>query len=219
MVRRYNGNRAIKAQCNTTEQVTAEQLRQRLVPEINQIDLPDGYTMTWQGEYEASSEAQKYLFANVPLAIVLMIGILIALFKDYKKPLIIILCLPLAFIGIVSAMLISGKEFGFVAIVGTLGLIGMMIKNGVVLIDEITLLIEKGTDPFQALIDASILRFRPVIMASFTTILGMIPLVGDDMFGSMAVTIMGGLFVGTIITLIVIPLFYSLLFKIRADKK
>ena len=119
VVRRYNGNRAIKAQCNTTEQVTAEQLRQRLVPEINQIDLPDGYTMTWQGEYEASSEAQKYLFANVPLAIVLMIGILIAFFKDYKKQLIIILCLPLDFFGIVLSCLSGGKDFGFVAIVGT----------------------------------------------------------------------------------------------------
>ena len=153
------------------------------------------------------------------MAIVLMILILIALFRDYKKPLIIALCLPLAFIGIVAAMLISGKEFGFVAIVGTLGLIGMMIKNGVVLIDEITLLIRTGVEPFNALVDASMSPFRPVMLASFTTILGMIPLVADDMFGSMAVTIMGGLFVGTIITLVVIPLFYSLLFKIKADKK
>ena len=119
---------------------------------------------------------------------------------------------------IVAAMLISGKEFGFVAIVGTLGLIGMMIKNGVVLIDEITSLINNGTEPFDALVEASMLRFRPVMMASFTTILGMIPLIWDDMFGSMAVTIMGGLFVGTLITLIVIPLYYSLLFGIKVAK-
>ncbi len=219
IVRRYNSSRAIKAQCNTMDGYTAEQLRQLLIPEMEKLEIPDGYSVKWLGEYDASSTAQKNLFSNLPMAIVLMILILIALFKDFKKPMIIILCLPLSSIGIVAAMLLSGKEFGFVAIVGALGLIGMMIKNGVVLIDEITALIEEGVAPFDALIEASMLRFRPVIMASFTTILGMIPLVSDDMFGSMAVTIMGGLFVGTIITLAMIPLFYALFFKIKANPK
>lgn len=217
IVRRYNTQRAIKAQCNTAAGYTAEQVRTMLLPRIEQISLPPGYSMRWMGEYDASTSSKKYLFANLPLAVVLMVLILIALFKDYKKPLIIILCLPLSFIGIVAAMLLCGKEFGFVAIVGALGLIGMMIKNGVVLIDEITILINQGIEPFKALIEASMLRFRPVMMASFTTILGMIPLVTDDMFGSMAVTIMGGLFIGTIITLVMIPLFYALFFHIKAD--
>lgn len=219
IVRRHNSSRAIKAQCNTIEGYQAEQVRKILIPEIEKIKLPDGYSMTWLGEYDASSSAKRNLFGNLPIAIMLMVLILIALFKDFKKPMIIILCLPLSVIGIVAAILLSGKEFGFVAIVGALGLIGMMIKNGVVLIDEITRLINDGTEPFDALIEASMLRFRPVMMASFTTILGMIPLISDDMFGSIAVTIMGGLFIGTIITLVMIPLFYSLFFHIKTTGK
>ncbi len=151
----------------------------------------------------------------MPLAIVLIISILIALFKDYKKPIIILLSLPLALIGIVTGMLLFGKEFGFVAIVGSLGLIGMMIKNGVVLLEEINLQIESGKAPFQALIDSSSSRLRPVMMASLTTILGMIPLLPDDMFGSMAVTMMSGLLVGTIITLILVPVLYAIFFKVH----
>ena len=126
--------------------------------------------------------------------------------------------MPLISIGVIFSMLISGKDFGFVAIVGALGLIGMMIKNGIVLMDEITLQIDNGVQPVKALLDSSSSRFRPVMMASLTTILGMIPLLSDDMFGSLAVTIMGGLFVGTLITLLFIPLLYAIFFNIKIDK-
>lgn len=217
VVRRHNRQRAIKVQCDVKPGFTPEEVRRALQRAIVQMELPEGYTMQWLGEYDASQSAKYYLFGKVPLAVVLILLILIALFKDFKRPLIILFSLPLASIGIVIAMLLSGKEFGFVAIVGALGLIGMLIKNGVVLIDEITLLIAEGMEPSKALIEASMLRFRPVMMASITTILGMIPLVWDDMFGSMAVTIMGGLFVGTLITLAVIPLFYAILFNIQTD--
>lgn len=217
VVWRYNGQRAIKARCNNVIGNTAESVRTRLIPAIDTIPLPEGYTRQWLGEHKASSEAMKYLFKNVPWAIVMMIVILIALFKDFKKPAIIFLCLPLAIIGIVFGMLVSGKDFGFVAIVGALGLIGMMIKNGVVLLDEITLQIASGKDRLQALLDSSSSRFRPVMMASLTTILGMIPLLGDDLFGSLAVTIMGGLLVGTVITLVFIPVLYALFFPFSKD--
>ena len=160
----------------------------------------------------------RYLFKNVPWAIVMMVVILIALFKDFKKPAIIFLCLPLAAIGIVFGMLISGKDFGFVAIVGALGLIGMMIKNGVVLVDEVNIQIQGGKEPFLAVLDASSSRLRPVLLAAMTTILGMIPLVNDDMFGALAVTIMGGLFIGTIITLVILPVLYAVFYRIRQKK-
>lgn len=127
----------------------------------------------------------------------------------------ILLCLPLAIIGIVAGMLLAGKDFGFVAIVGALGLVGMMIKNGVVLVDEVNIQIQSGKEPFLALLDASSSRLRPVLLAAMTTILGMIPLVNDDMFGALAVTIMGGLFVGTIITLVILPVLYALFYRIR----
>ena len=157
----------------------------------------------------------KYLFNGFPLAIILIIMILIMLFKDYKKPAIIFCCIPLIFVGVIPAVLITGKPFGFVAIVGVLGLIGMMIKNGIVLMDEINLQISEGIEPKAALVNSSKSRLRPVMMASLTTILGMIPLIPDAMFGSLAVTIMGGLFVGTLITLIFIPILYAMFFKIK----
>ncbi len=141
------------------------------------------------------------------------------LFGGYRKPAIILLCLPFLSIGVVLGMLVSGKTFGFVAIVAILGLIGMLIKNGIVLIDEIVHLLNDGMQPFDALIASSMSRFRPVMLASLTTILGMIPLLGDSLFGSAAVVIMSGLLVGTLITLIFIPLLYALLYGIKVDDK
>ena len=177
--------------------------------------MPENYSLSWEGEKKASDQSMKYLFSNFPLSIVLMIAILIMLFKDYKKPAIIFCCIPMILIGVIPSILISGKSFGFVAIVGVLGLIGMMIKNGLVLMDEISDEIAAGINPRDALMNSSMSRLRPVMMASLTTILGMIPLINDALFGALAVTIMGGLFVGTLITLIIIPVLYSLFFKLK----
>jgi len=214
VVTRYNGQRAQRLQCSPRPGVGTEEARASLAAELSKIKLPEGYSLSWQGEKKASDDSMKYLFANFPMAIILMIIILIMLFKDYKKPTIIFCCIPFILVGVIPAVLISGKSFGFVAIVGVLGLIGMMIKNGIVLIDEISLEINSGMNPHDALINSAKSRLRPVMMASLTTILGMIPLVPDAMFGSLSVTIMGGLFVGTLITLIFIPILYSLFFKI-----
>lgn len=212
---RRSGQRAIKVQCNNAPGYTAESARQAIKDEIESIELPVGYSLTWLGEYDASQSSTKYLFKNVPLAIVLMILIMIALFKDLKKPAIIILCLPLIAVGVVYGMLISGKDFGFVAIVGSLGIIGMMIKNGIVLIDEINRQIGEGIEPYTALVDSTLSRFRPVIMASMTTVLGMVPLLGDPLFGPLAVTIMSGLTVGTLIILLFLPALYAVFFNIK----
>lgn len=215
---RYNGQRAVIVQCNNAYGFTAEDTRLALEKKINErIEFPDGYSMKWLGEYKASTDSNKYLFRSLPIAVIFMFAVLVFLFRDFKKPLIIFLCLPLAYIGIVMGIFVSGKPFSFVAVVGALGLIGMMIKNGVVLIDEITAQIKTGVEPVEALLSASSSRLRPVMMASGTTILGMIPLISDAMFGPMAVTIMGGLLVGTIITLMIIPVFYALFFNIKCD--
>ena len=222
VVRRYNGQRSIAAQCNNAPGYTTTAVRNSLLPKINAIPIPAGYKTEWQGEYLASTQSESYLVKNVPIAVVLVLAILIALFKDFRRPLMILLCLPLAITGVVAGMLLAGKEFGFVAIVGALGLVGMMIKNGVVLVDEVDMQIRSGKEAFQALIDASTSRLRPVFLAAMTTILGMIPLVNDDMFGALAVTIMGGLFIGTVVTLVFLPILYSLFFHIRfphQDKK
>ncbi|MDR2472655.1 MAG: efflux RND transporter permease subunit [Tannerella sp.] len=214
LVIRFNGQRAMQAQGNPVFGTSVEDARQSIVNEVNKIELPEGYTMQWEGEKKASSMAMKYLFKNLPLAVILMLTLLIMLFRDYRKPLIIFCCIPLIMVGVIIAMLLTGKTFGFVAIVGTLGLMGMMIKNGIVLMDEISTQIRNGVEPVKALLDSASSRFRPVMMASLTTIVGMLPLVTDNLFGAGAVTIMGGLLFGTIITLLILPVIYAIFFGI-----
>ncbi len=215
VIPRYNGERAQTVMCSPAYGVPTEVARRAIAKQIEAIELPDGYDMMWRGEREASTQTMYYLFNNVPLGVVLIIGILILLFKDYRRPAIILCCIPLLAIGVVGAMLISGMAFTFCAIVGALGLVGMMIKNCIVLMDEIDAQMNAGMEPVQALILSSESRMRPVVMASLTTILGMIPLLGDAMFGPMAATIMGGLLFSTFATLFFVPVLYAMVFKIR----
>jgi multidrug efflux pump subunit AcrB len=215
VVRRFNGKRAICAQCNNRFGYTPAQSLAAIREQIERIPLPAGYELSWRGEAQARAESTRYLFAGVPLSIVLMIAILILLFGDLRRPLIIFLCIPTAAIGIVGGLLVSGKEFGFVAIVASLGLIGMMIRNGIVLLEEVKRLTEAGTPAVEALLGAAAARFRPVVMAAGTSIVGMIPLLSDVLFGSLAVVIMSGLTVGTLITLMVIPVFYALFYGVK----
>ena len=215
VVVRHNGQRSQRLQCSPCPGVGTEEARQAIAEKIEKMELPEGYSLSWEGEKKASDQSMKYLFNGFPICIVFMILILVMLFKDYKKPAIIFCCIPLVVIGVMPVVMLTGKPFGFVAIVGVLGLIGMMIKNGIVLMDEINLEISQGIPLRVALVQSSKSRLRPVMMASLTTILGMIPLVPDSMFGSLAVTIMGGLFMGTLITLIFIPVLYSMFFKVK----
>ena len=218
VIPRFNGQRSQRVQCSPVFGVETDQAFKAVAEKIENIKLPEGYTLNWQGEKSASEESMRYLFANLPLGIILMISILIMLFGDYRKPLIIFCCLPFVIVGVVIVMLLTGKVFNFVAIVGTLGLIGMLIKNGIVLMDEINTQITSGIEPVTALIDSAQSRLRPVMMASLTTILGMIPLLPDAMFGSLAASIMGGLLFSTVITLLFIPVLYALFFHIKIKK-
>ena len=213
VVVRYNGQRQQRLQCSPAPGVSTESARQSIAKAIESIVLPEGYSLSWEGEYKASIQSKQYLFKGFPLSVVMMLLILIMLFNDFRRPAIIFSCIPLVVVGVFPSVLLSGKDFGFVAIVGILGLIGMMIKNGIVLIDEISLQTSQGKPLDRALIDSSKSRLLPVMMASLTTILGMIPLISDSLFGSLAVTIMGGLAAGTIIILIFIPVLYSLMYK------
>ena len=213
VVVRYNGQRQQRLQCSPAPGVSTESARQSIAKAIESIAIPEGYSLSWEGEYKASTQSKQYLFKGFPLSVVMMLLILIMLFNDFRRPAIIFSCIPLVVVGVFPSVLLSGKDFGFVAIVGILGLIGMMIKNGIVLIDEISLQISQGKPLDRALIDSSKSRLLPVMMASLTTILGMIPLISDSLFGSLAVTIMGGLAAGTVIILIFIPVLYSLMYK------
>ena len=172
--------------------------------------------MRWVGEGEIQGEAIGNLLKYVPLTVFIILGILLLLFNSWRKVLLILICFPFVFCGITPALLLTGQPLTFMAIIGMIGLIGMMVKNAIVLVDEVNRLqTEDGVPAYTAVVEATVSRVRPVLMASLTTIVGMVPLVSDPMYGSMAVLIMGGLTVGTLITLLLLPLFYTALFRIR----
>jgi len=193
----------------------ADRLFRAIRPEVEKIDMPPGYRLEWGGEYESSRDAQASLFRLVPIYFMAMVVIVIMLFNALRQPAIIFLCLPLATIGVSAGLLGFNESFGFMALLGFMSLSGMLIKNAVVLIDQIDLEMGEGKQPFAAILDASTSRLRPVVMAAMTTVLGMIPLVFDPFYAAMSVTIMGGLAFGTVLTLVVVPVLYALLFRIR----
>jgi len=215
VVRRLNGTRVIQAQCDPIEGISPAQVQLELDEFVRNMELPIGYDFKWVGESELKHDGLKGILSYIPLAAGIILLVLLLLFNDYRRPLIVILCLPMTIIGIVPGLLITGQPFSFIAIVGVIGLSGMIIKNAIVLLDEIQLRLKQDTSRHQAVIDATISRVRPVLMASLTTILGMIPLLTDPMYGSMAVAIIAGLIVGTLITLVFVPILYSVFYRIR----
>jgi multidrug efflux pump subunit AcrB len=193
---------------------TANDLFSRLRPKIEAIDLPDGYVLEWGGEYETSRDAQKAVFKSLPLGFLAMFVITVLLFNSLRAPLVIWATVPLALIGVTVGLLLLNKPFGFMALLGLLSLSGMVLKNGIVLLDQINTEMHSGKDPYQAVIDSGVSRVRPVSMAAITTILGMLPLLGDAFFESMAVTIMFGLGFATILTLVIVPVLYTVFYRI-----
>ena len=223
VVHRMNGQRAIEAECDPNTDLydaTPAKVVASIQDEIEAIPLPDGYARRWVGEGELQDESIGGLMQYVPITIFIVLLALLLLFNSWKKVLLILICFPFVICGIVPALLLFRQPFTFMAIIGVMGLVGMMVKNAIVLVDEINRLqTEERMEPLRAVIEATISRVRPVIMASLTTIVGMIPLVGDPMYGSMAITIMGGLTVGTIITLLLLPFFYTVLFPKTLEKR
>lgn len=214
LINRLDNQRSIKVQCDAVKGHTAAEVQAKFQAKIEAIELPDGYELKWEGATAKSGEANQALFMFLPLAVGLMAIIIIGLFNNLKQPIIIFLIVPFAFIGIVLGLVTTGVFLTFVGIIGALGLIGLMIKNAVVLLDEINQNIRAGKDRLTATIDSALSRLRPVMMASLTTILGMAPLLGDSMFNSTAVVIMFGLAVGSIITLVVVPVLYTVLYRV-----
>lgn len=173
-----------------------------------------GYTMEWGGEYEDSRNAQAALAGKIPITGLFMVLICVILFNSLRKPLIIFITVPLAVIGVTVGLLVCNQPFGFMALLGLLSLVGMLIKNAIVLVDEIGLQLEGGKEALDAIVDSGVSRLRPVSMAALTTVLGMLPLVVDAFFVSMAVTVMFGLAFATVLTLIVVPLLYAMVFRV-----
>jgi multidrug efflux pump subunit AcrB len=173
--------------------------------------LSEGYTLEWGGEYEDSGNAKAALAGSIPLFLLMMILVTVALFNSLRQTLVIWLNVPLALIGVTAGLLLTNMPFGFMSLLGFLSLVGMLIKNGIVLVDEINLQRASGKKQHIAITDAAASRLRPVAMAASTTALGMIPLLFDAFFAAMAVTIIAGLVFATVLTMIVLPVFYLII--------
>jgi len=190
-------------------------LRERVRDQIEQIKLPPGYAMTWGGEHEDSTRARAALAEPLPYVLAIMIFIVVCLFNSIRTTLLIWLIIPLFIIAVTAGLLLTRMPFGFMATLGVLALGGELIKNQIVVLSKVLTLIQKGTPPYQALLDGGTAKMRPVCMVVLTTVLGMIPMLTDPFFGSMAVCIMFGLSFAAVLSLIVTPVLYAIFFKIH----
>jgi multidrug efflux pump subunit AcrB len=193
--------------------MTAAQVHAEIRAAVEAMPLPVGYRFEWGGEFEASSDANASLGAQLPVTLLIMVLITVLLFNAVRQPLIIWLLVPMSVNGAALGLLVTGLPFTFTALLGLLSLSGMLIKNGIVLVEEIDIVRREGTELREAIVTASTSRLRPVLLAAGTTILGMIPLLGDAFFVSMAVTIMGGLAFASILTLVAAPVLYDIFFS------
>ena len=212
IVNRRNRKRTMTIYADPAEGLATD-LFSRVRPQVEALELPPGYELEWGGEYEDSGDAQAALASSIPGFVLAMILVTIVLFNSLRQPLVIWLCVPLALIGVTVGLLSTGQPFGFMALLGFLSLMGMLIKNAIVLIDQINIEKTGGKALLTAIIDAGVSRLRPVAMAALTTALGMIPLLMDAFFASMAITIIGGLIFATVLTMVVVPVFYAMFYK------
>ena len=215
-IRKRNRIFTITPSCDPAQGL-ATVLLNRLKPQIDSMQLPPGYFLEWGGEYEDSVDANNAINSSLPAGFLTMIIIVILLFGKIRQPLIIWLTVPLAIIGITAGLLSMNVAFGFMGLLGALSLVGLLIKNAIVLIEEIDMNIAAGKESYNAILDSAVSRLRPVMMAASTTILGMAPLLSDVFFLDMAVVIMFGLGFASVLTLIVVPVLYAIFFNIKTN--
>lgn len=218
LIVRRDRRRTITIQSNPILGVTLPEYRQSVLAEFEELGagLPPGYTAEWGGEHENTVESQASLVPGIIPAVALMLFILVYLFNDLRRPLVIVLTLPFVLIGVIFGLLGTGAAFGFVALLGAMSLSGMMIKNAIVLLDEVEANLKLGMDRYRATVDAAVSRLRPVALAAATTVLGVIPLLQDVFWVGLAVAIMAGLSFGTLLTMILVPVLYATLYRVKS---
>ncbi len=214
-IRTYNRQLSMAAMCGVKPGHTMAEVHGEIREEIEAIELPEGYSFFWDAQYKDQGEAMQAIAKFFPLAFLMLVVILVALFGNFRQPIIFLCILPLSLIGVAVGMLLTGFDFGFFPIAGWLGLLGMIIKNVIVLLDEINIQRRNGVAPYTAVVEATVSRTRPVLMAATTTILGMVPLLFDIAFGGMAATIIFGLTFATLLTLFITPTLYAMFYKIK----
>jgi len=217
-LRRIDRALAITAQSDNAPGVLSGDLFEEVRAPIEAIPLPPGYSLSWEGEFGSSAEANAGLASTMPYGFGAMVLVVIFLFNAVRQPLIIWLTVPLALIGVVWGLAATQTPMEFMAILGVLSLTGMLIKNAIVLIDETDSQIGEGKARMSAVVDAAVSRVRPVTLGVLTTVLGVIPLLWDPFFTSLAVVIICGLSFATILTLIVVPTLYTVFFRVTGDE-
>jgi multidrug efflux pump subunit AcrB len=216
---RWDRQRQVAIQGSPVLTSTFVDLKNSVSKTIADYPLPEGFSLFWDGEEDSSKTAQEQLLPGVVPAIIVILLCLVMTFNDFRPILVILLTIPFAMIGITGGLLLFDVPFGFMALLGSMSLAGMMNKNIVVLLDACNESLAKGVHPYNAIIEAAVCRARPVMLAAGTTVLGVIPLLQDVFWIGLAVAIMGGLAVGSILTLIAVPLFYAIIYRLQPPEK
>ncbi len=216
LIKRKNMQPTITVQANIKDG-TANDATQKAYDALKDIrdNLPFGYKITVGGALEDSQDSMKYLLIPIPAMIFIIMTLLMFQLRSGKDMILTLLTAPLGLIGVVAGMLLLNQAMGFVAILGVMALSGMIIRNSVILIDQIQKHIEAGESPRDAIVDSAILRFRPIMLTAAAAILGMLPLMTSSFWGPMAVAIASGLLIATILTLLVLPVMYAVTYKIH----
>src|SRR5471030_2894817 len=194
-------------------------LVQQILPTLEGVraELPEGYLLEVGGTVEDSARGQNSVKAGVPLFIVVVLTLLMLQLRSFSRTAMVFLTAPLGLIGVTLFLMVFRQPFGFVAMLGTIALSGMIMRNSVILVDQIEQDIAAGHPPWDAIVDATVRRFRPIVLTALAAILAMIPLTRSVFFGPMAVAIMGGLIVATALTLLFLPALYAAWFRVRRD--
>lgn len=216
LIKRKNMQPTITVQANIKEG-TANDATQKAYDAVKDIrdELPFGYKITVGGSLEDSEDSMKYLLIPIPAMIFIIMTLLMFQLRNGKDMILTLLTAPLGLIGVVAGMLLLNQAMGFVAILGVMSLSGMIIRNSIILIDQIQKHIEAGEAPRDAIVDSAVLRFRPIMLTAAAAILGMLPLMTSSFWGPMAVAIASGLLIATILTLLVLPVMYAVTYKIH----
>jgi multidrug efflux pump subunit AcrB len=218
LIWRRDRRRTIKVQSNPIPGVTLPTLRASLVEQVEAVEFPPGYKLEWGGEFESSRDSQASLIPGIVPALAIMVLIIVMLFNAYRPPLVIILTIPFALIGITSGLLAFNSPFGFLALLGAMSLAGMMIKNAIVLLDEININLADGRSRYTSVLEAALSRLRPVVLAAATTVLGVAPLLQDVFWVGLAVTVMAGLTFGTVLTMVLVPVLYATVYGLKEEE-
>ena len=214
IIMRRNRRRVLTVASDVTLDSNVSEMQERIRAEVEAIPLPPGYSFEWGGEEESQGDAMSGMSKLFMPCLLAMFTIMVFLFNGFKQPFIIFISIPLIVIGVTLGLMLAHKPLDFLSIVGMLSLVGMLAKNSIVLLDQVASDFASGKDRYLSIVETGVSRLRPVAMSAITTVLGMIPLIWDNMFGPMAVTIMGGLTVSTVLTMIFIPVMTAVFYKV-----